>query len=54
MNVHRCHKFGEMNIISGEVEYAMAETCRLDDTRCGRNATHFEEKLNTHVVDLAV
>jgi len=38
----RCKKFGEINIISGVVEYDFAEKCRNDIKLCGKNGKEFK------------
>ena len=40
----RCKKFGEMNLITGEIEYGFTRHCRLDDEKCGYIATEYSEK----------
>lgn len=39
----RCKKFGEMNLITGEIEYSLARHCRLDDEKCGYIGTGYTE-----------
>jgi hypothetical protein len=41
-NLGKCGKFGEKDIVSGEIKYAFAEICRIYDNECGKNGTHFE------------
>lgn len=43
-HLDRCAYFGEKNIISGEINYDFADHCRLDENRCGINATYFQKK----------
>ena len=31
----RCKKFGEVNLITGIVEYDFAKNCRLNNNKCG-------------------
>ena len=40
----RCKKFGEVNMISGEIEYDLASNCRLNDNKCGKFGLEFTEK----------
>lgn len=42
----KCEKFGNKNIVSGEITYVFAESCRIDDDQCGKNGKHFESKDN--------
>lgn len=34
----RCKKFGEINIITGSIEYDFAKNCRDDNKKCGKDA----------------
>jgi hypothetical protein len=38
-----CKKFGEKNILSGEIKYFLASTNRNDTNRCGLSGTYFEK-----------
>ena len=40
----KCKKYGEMSIITGEVEYDYARVCRKDETKCGRGGNGFVAK----------
>jgi hypothetical protein len=31
----RCKKFGEVNLITGIIDYDLASNCRLNDNKCG-------------------
>ena len=37
----KCKKFGEMNIITGIIEYDLANNCRINDSQCGKNGSEF-------------
>jgi hypothetical protein len=39
----RCKKFGEKNILSGEIKYFLASTNRNDTNRCGLLGTYYEK-----------
>ena len=39
----KCKKFGEKNIISNEINYYYAESCRNDELKCGKEGKYFEE-----------
>ena len=39
----RCKKFGNMNLITGEIEHGLARNCRLDDEKCGYIGTEYTE-----------
>jgi hypothetical protein len=32
----RCKNFGEVNMITGTIEYDFANDCRLNDNKCGK------------------
>ena len=38
----KCNKFGIMDIIDGEILYEYADQCRIDNDKCGENASYFE------------
>jgi len=40
-----CKKFGEINIITGEIEYDLARNSRLDNTKCGYFGSEYIEKI---------
>jgi hypothetical protein len=40
----RCKKFGEVNLISGNIEYDFAKNCRLNDNKCGILGLEFTNK----------
>ncbi len=37
----RCKKFGEMNLITGTIEYELARNCRLNARECGKGGSEF-------------
>jgi len=39
----KCSLFGEKNIITDEIEYNFAESCRNDDNKCGYEGKYFTE-----------
>ena len=41
----RCKKFGEINMIIGEIEYDLARISRLDDNKCGHLGSEYTEKI---------
>lgn len=47
-NVDKCSKFGEINIITGEIKYDYADFCRKDEDQCGKKAKYFEPISNTN------
>lgn len=40
----RCKKFGEVNLITGIVEYDLAKNCRLNDKKCGNYGSEYTDK----------
>jgi len=40
----RCKKFGQINLITGEIEYDLANICRLNGTKCGIDGIEYKEK----------
>ena len=44
-----CDKFGEKNIITGEIKYEHADICRNNEDLCGRDAKFFEEDDNIEI-----
>ena len=40
--LEKCEKFGTKNIITNEITYDFAESCRNDENKCGQYANHFE------------
>jgi hypothetical protein len=39
----RCKKFGEVNIVTGVVEYDYAKLCRGDSGKCGRYGSEYKD-----------
>jgi hypothetical protein len=42
----RCKKFGEVDLVTGVIEYDLAIECRLNEGKCGKNGSEFNEKSN--------
>jgi hypothetical protein len=40
--LEKCEKFGNKNIITNEITYDFAESCRNDENKCGEYANFFE------------
>ena len=40
----KCNKFGEVNMITGSIEYDLASDCRLDNNKCGKFASEYSKK----------
>jgi hypothetical protein len=37
----KCKKFGKANLVSGEIIYDFADSCREIESKCGQNGTHY-------------
>lgn len=48
----KCKKYGEMNIITGEINHDFTEKCRKSDTMCGVEGKHFVEEPNVQMKKL--
>jgi hypothetical protein len=40
-----CKKFGEQDLVTGQIDNAFASVCRMDNAKCGASAKYFEQKL---------
>jgi hypothetical protein len=40
----RCKKFGEIDLVTGLVEYDIAKNCRNDIKKCGKSGLEYKEK----------
>ena len=40
----RCKKFGEVNLITGSVDYDVARQCRLNASQCGTTGAEYTAK----------
>jgi hypothetical protein len=38
----KCKKFGEMNLVTGSIEYEFATVCRIYDKKCGKNGLEYK------------
>jgi hypothetical protein len=45
-SLNRCEKFGEKNIVTNEIRYDFANSCRTDESKCGLEGKYFEEEPN--------
>jgi hypothetical protein len=41
----RCKKFGEVNMITGLIDYDFAKYCREDLNKCGKSGSEYVEKV---------
>ena len=46
---NKCQKFGEKNIVTDEISYTFADSCRNDDSKCGKEGKYFEEEKNINM-----
>jgi hypothetical protein len=49
IELSKCQKFGDKDIISGKIDYDYADHCRKDDTKCGNEAKYFEKDENADI-----
>jgi hypothetical protein len=40
----RCNKFGEMDMVTGTINYDLASNCRLNDSKCGKFGSEYNER----------
>lgn len=45
----KCNKFGEKNIITDQITNEFADICRENESKCGKEATYFEEDPNINM-----
>lgn len=43
----RCKKFGEVNFITGVIEYDLARNCRLNNNKCGNVGSEYTDKIKS-------
>jgi len=44
--LNKCENFGEKNIITDEITYNYADSCRSDENKCGKEGKYFIEEKN--------
>ena len=44
--LNKCEHFGEKDLITNKITYAYADTCRNDETKCGKKGVYFEKEEN--------
>lgn len=42
----KCKKFGEVNLITGVIQYDLASNCRLNNDKCGNLGSEYIKKTN--------
>ena len=45
----KCEIFGTKNIITNEINYDFADSCRNSEEKCGKEAKYFEEEKNINL-----
>ena len=45
----RCTKFGNKDILTDEITYDFADSCRNDETKCGNEGKYFEQENNINL-----
>jgi hypothetical protein len=43
----KCKKFGEVDLVTGIIEYDFAKNCRLNDNKCGTLGSEYKNKMNS-------
>ena len=46
---NRCTKFGEKDIVTDQINYDFAESCRKDELKCGKDGNYFEKEQNLNM-----
>lgn len=46
--VSRCTKFGKKDVITGKIDFDMADLCRLKKNKCGEHGRYFEQYTGIH------
>ena len=47
--INKCVKYGKKDIITDEIKYEYADSCRSDEQKCGKNAKDFEKEPNMNL-----
>jgi len=45
----KCNKFGEKDIITDKITYKYADSCRNDESLCGKEGKYYIEEKNIHI-----
>ena len=45
----KCNKFGNKDLVSGQINHEFATSCRNDETLCGIKANYFKEDPNIKI-----
>lgn len=47
--ISNCEKFGEKNVLTGEIKYDYVDRCRNNELKCGMEGKYFEEERNLNI-----
>jgi hypothetical protein len=47
--LNKCNKFGNKNIITDKITYDFADSCRMDESKCGKEGKYFVEEPNINM-----
>ena len=45
-SLSKCEMFGEKNVVTDEIVHDYADSCRRDESKCGKEGNYFEEETN--------
>jgi hypothetical protein len=45
-SLNKCEKFGEKDIVNGMIKYKNAESCRENESKCGKEGKYYIEDTN--------
>jgi hypothetical protein len=48
-SLNKCEKFGEKDIVTDKITYDFADSCRNDESKCGKDGKYFEEDKNVNL-----
>ena len=48
----RCKLFGEVDLVTGEIEHDSAKNCRLTESQCGKSGSKFTDKSNVDFIEI--
>ena len=51
-SINKCEKFGEKDIVNGMIKYDYANSCRENESKCGKEGKYFEEDTNFFMKNL--
>ena len=43
----RCNKFGQVNLVTGVIEFDLARDCRFNISKCGNFGSEYTEKIQS-------